>query len=134
MNSLADTLRDGLEYQGKSGQWSWIFHRVSGLLTVAFVVTHVLDSTLVTFFPRLYKKTVKLFQHPLAGIGEIGLIGAVLYHAVNGLKVAVLDMKPEWWRQQKKANQIVQLVFGLLFIPMAVKMLVSVLAHLGEDE
>jgi threonine/homoserine/homoserine lactone efflux protein len=53
---------------------------------------------------------------------------------VNGLKVAVLDMKPEWWRYQKKANQIVQLVFGVLFIPMAVKMLVSVLAHLGEEK
>lgn len=134
MNSFSDTLREGLQYRAKSGQWAWLFHRVSGSLTVVFIVTHVLDSTLITFFPKLYSKTIQLFKLPLAGLGEIGLIGAVLYHAVNGLKVAILDMNPRWWRHQKKADQLVQLGFGLLFIPIAVKMLVSVLAHLGKGE
>ncbi|MBN1318487.1 MAG: succinate dehydrogenase, cytochrome b556 subunit [Anaerolineales bacterium] len=128
-----DTLVEVLQYKGKSGQWAWIFHRFSGLLTVVFVVTHVLDSTLITFFPKLYKKTIELFKHPLAGLGEIVLIGAVLYHAVNGLKVAVLDFRPQLWRRQKEANQIVQVVFALLFIPIAVRMLAGTLKHLGGD-
>jgi len=67
MTSFTDTLREGLQYRGESGQWPWIFHRVSGLLTVAFIVTHVLDSTLITFFPKLYQKTIKLFKNPLSG-------------------------------------------------------------------
>jgi len=128
-----NTLVEALKYKGKSGQWSWIFHRLSGLLTVAFVITHVLDSTLVTFFPKLYKKTIVLFKHPLAGLGEIVLIAAVLYHAVNGLKVAVMDFRPRLWRHQKQANQIVQMVFAVLFIPMAIKMLAGIVGHLGGD-
>lgn len=134
MNSLTDTLREGLQYRGRSGQWAWIFHRTSGLLTVVFIVTHVLDSTLITFFPKLYEKTIRLFKHPLAALGEIVLIGAVLYHAVNGLRVAVMDLKPEWWRHQEKANQIVQVAFAALFIPMALRMLSSILDHLGGSE
>ena len=134
MKPIADTLYEGLQYRGKSGQWAWLAHRTSGLLTVLFVITHVLDSTLVTFFPRLYDKTVKLFKHPLAGLGEIGLIGAVLYHSVNGLKVAIMDLRPQLWRRQKEANQIVQVVFAALFVPMAFKMLASIRDHLGDNE
>lgn len=127
-------LVDALQYRGKSGQWVWIFHRISGLLTVAFVISHVLDSTLITFFPRLYKKTIELFNLPLAGLGEIVLIGAVLYHAVNGLKVAVLDFRPSLWRHQKEANRISQAIFAGLFIPMAIRMLAGVIGHSGGDK
>ena len=134
MTSFTDTLREGLQYRGESGQWPWIFHRVSGLLTVGFIVTHVLDSTLITFFPKLYQKTIKLFKNPLAGLGEIALIGAVLYHGVNGLRVAIMDMRPDLWRHQKKANEMVQVVFAILYIPIALKMLVSILRHLGRSE
>lgn len=134
MSSITDTLREGLQYRGKSGQWAWIFHRLSGLLTVGFVVTHVLDSTLITFFPKLYQKTIKLFKLPLAGLGEIVVIGAVLYHSVNGLRVAIMDLKPEWWRYQKKANQLVQAIFAALYIPFALKMLIDIFDHLGRSE
>ena len=134
MNSLTDTLRQGLAYRGKSGQWAWLLHRLSGLLTVLFIVTHVLDSTLLTFFPKLYQKTIKLFKNPLAGLGEIALIGAVLFHGVNGLKVALLDLRPDLWRYQRKANQVAGAAFVALFVPIALKMLGSILHHLGGEE
>jgi succinate dehydrogenase / fumarate reductase cytochrome b subunit len=134
MNSWTDMAREGLQYRGRGGQWAWILHRVSGLLTVVFIVTHVLDSTLITFFPRLYEKTIKLFKSPPAAVGEIIVIGAVLYHAVNGLRVTVLDYRPEWWRHQKESNQIVQAVFALLYVPIALRMLISLVRHLGRKE
>jgi succinate dehydrogenase / fumarate reductase cytochrome b subunit len=134
MNSWTDTLREGLQYRGRSGQWPWIFHRVSGLLTVAFIIAHVLDSTLITFFPRQYEKTVRLFKSPPAALGEIVVIGAVLYHAVNGLRVTVLDYKPEWWQHQNKATRVVQEVFVLLYVPIVVRMLIGLVRNLGRKE
>jgi succinate dehydrogenase / fumarate reductase cytochrome b subunit len=134
MNSWTDTLVEGLGYRGRSGQWAWLFHRVSGLLTVLFIATHVLDSTLITFFPRLYEKTIRLFKTPPAALGELVIIGAVLYHAVNGLRVTVLDFRPEWWRHQKKSTDVVQVVFALLYVPIAVKMLISILHNLGSKQ
>lgn len=133
MNVVSERLIEGVQYRGEGGQWAWVFHRLGGLLTVVFIITHVLDSTLITFFPRLYQKTIKLFKLPLAGLGEIFLIGAVLYHAVNGLRVAVMDFRPELWRYQKKANQIVQVVFAMLFFPLALKMLAGILKHAGGE-
>jgi succinate dehydrogenase / fumarate reductase cytochrome b subunit len=134
MNSWTDTLREGIRYRGGSGQSAWLFHRVSGLLTVLFIVAHVVDSTLISFFPKLYEKTVRLFKTPPAALGEIIVIGAVLYHAVNGLRVTVLDYRPEWWRHQKKANQAVQAVFVILYAPVAVRMIISLLRSLGRKE
>lgn len=134
MNSWTDTLTEGIKYRGRSGQWAWIFHRVSGLLTVLFIVAHVLDSTLITFFPKLYEKTVRIFKTPPAALGEIVVIGAVLYHAVNGLRVSVLDFRPDWWQHQKKSIQAVQVVFALLYAPVAVKMLISLLHNLGRKK
>jgi len=132
MSSWTDILSEGLQYRGKSGQWAWVLHRVSGLLTVIFIVTHVLDSTLIAFFPRLYDRTIKLFKTPPAALGEIVLIGAVLYHAVNGLRVTVLDYRPEWWQHHKKTNQIVRGVFALLYGPIAARMLISLFKNLGR--
>lgn len=132
--ATVDTLRQGLLYNGQSGQWTWMLHRLTGLLTVGFISVHVLDSTLVTFFPKLYQKTIRLFKLPLAGLGEIGLIGAVLFHGVNGLRILVLDSRPEWWRHQKKANQLMQLAFAVLYLPLAFKMLGGILQHAGGDE
>lgn len=128
-----DTLREGLRYDGRSGQWAWMLHRLSGLLTVGFISVHVLDSTLVTFFPKLYQKTIRLFKLPLAGLGEIGLIGAVLFHGVNGLRIVVLDGKPEWWRHQKRAIQLMTLLFGVLYLPLALRMLLGILKHTQEE-
>lgn len=134
MSSWTDTLKEGLKYRGQSGQWAWIFHRVSGLLTVVFIVTHVLDSTLITFFPRLYDRTIRLFKSPPAALGEIIVIGAVLYHAVNGLRVTILDYKPEWWQHQKKATQAVRVAFALLYGPIAARMLIGLFQNLGRKD
>lgn len=83
--------------------------------------------------PAPVRKTIRLFKSPPAAVGEIGVIGAVLYHAVNGLRIALFDYRPEWWQHQKEAGQVVQAVFALLYIPIAVRMLASLLRDLGRN-
>ena len=134
MNSPVDTFREGAQYKGREGQWTWVLHRLSGMATVGFIITHVLDSTLITFFPRLYQKTIKLFKMPLAALGEIVVVGGVLFHGVNGLRVAIMDMCPDLWKHQRKANQLVRGVFTALYLPLAFKMLSSTLHHLTRGE
>lgn len=134
MNSSIDTLREGVQYQGREGQWIWVLHRLSGMATVGFIITHVLDSTLITFFPRLYQKTIGLFKMPLAALGELVVVGGVLFHGVNGLRVAIMDMRPDLWKYQRQANQLVRGVFAALYLPLAFKMLSSTLRHLTGGE
>jgi len=73
-----------------------------------------------------------LFKNPLFGLGEIGVMAAVLYHAFNGTRITILDFKPEWWRHQRLSSLITWTLFFLVFIPIAVLMLSAMIGHCSE--
>ena len=39
--------RRGSVYRGDVGMWSWVAHRITGVLTFFFLFAHVLDTALV---------------------------------------------------------------------------------------
>ena len=39
--------RRGSLYRGGEGMWSWVAHRITGVLTFFFLFAHVLDTALV---------------------------------------------------------------------------------------
>jgi succinate dehydrogenase / fumarate reductase, cytochrome b subunit len=124
MTNLVATLAEGLRYRGHGGQWSWILHRISGLGTVLFVLIHVADTSTVYFFPQEYQFFIDLYRMPIFGLGEIALIACVLYHGLNGLRVTLFDLKPEWWtiERQRQSVLVTAVVFVVLFIPVVVIM------------
>jgi succinate dehydrogenase / fumarate reductase cytochrome b subunit len=75
---------------------------------------------------------VNLFKHPLFGIGEIFLMAALLYHAFNGLRIALLDFKPQWWLYQERSALIVWVAFFAIFIPISIYMLVGMIGYCSE--
>ena len=44
MSSLILTVRESIRYRGRSGQYSWLAHRISGLAILFFLVIHVWDT------------------------------------------------------------------------------------------
>ena len=83
--------RGGKLYRGDLGMWSWVAHRITGVLTFFFLFAHVLDTALVRVSPNAYDKVINLYKNPLVNLMELGLVGAVLYHALNGLRVMLVD-------------------------------------------
>ncbi|MCA9960142.1 MAG: succinate dehydrogenase, cytochrome b556 subunit [Chloroflexota bacterium] len=132
MSTLMLTLREGIRYRGRSGHWSWIAHRLSGLAILSFLVIHVWDTANATYSPEVYKWSIELFKHPLFGIGEIGVMAAVLFHAFNGIRITLLDFKPEWWKYQQKSALFVWIIFLVIFIPIGIYMFVGIASHCGE--
>lgn len=132
MSSLLLTLREGVRYRGRSGHWSWIAHRLSGLAILSFLVIHVWDTANAHFWPQAYAWSIALFKHPLFAVGEIGVMAAVLYHAFNGIRITMLDFKPEWWMYQQKSATIVWGIFLVLFIPIGIFMFSGVIGHCSE--
>ncbi|MBN1966667.1 MAG: succinate dehydrogenase, cytochrome b556 subunit [Anaerolineae bacterium] len=122
MTSLVTTVTETLRYRGKLGQWSWAFHRVSGLGVLLFLVIHVIDTSWVYFFPELYEGAIRIYQTPLFTLGEFALVAAVVYHAFNGLRIVLFDYKPEWWQYQARAAQIVFLASAVVLVPVFVLM------------
>lgn len=132
MSSLILTVRESIRYRGRSGQYSWMAHRISGLAILSFVVIHVWDTANAFFWPQAYVWSLALFKHPLFGIGEIGVMAAVLYHAFNGIRITLLDFKPEWWRHQNTSSIITWVLFFLAFIPAAFLMASGMIGHCQE--
>ena len=110
-------------YRGGPGQWAWWLHRFSGLGVLLFLLIHILDTGLVLFGPQVYDRVIKLYVHPLFRLGEVGLAAAVLYHALNGIRITVLDFFPELSPRQRQFFYGVLSVFALLFLPVAYLML-----------
>lgn len=132
ISGLKTTLVEGVRYRGNIGHWSWVAHRLTGLGILGFLTIHVWDTANASFAPAVYSWSVDVFKHPLFGMGEIAVFGAVLYHALNGVRITLLDFKPEWWHHQKRSAYIVWGLFLLLFIPLGSYLLISVFTHCGQ--
>ena len=122
MTSLTLTVRETLRYRGSIGQWSWMLHRVTGLGVVLFLVLHVIDTSWAAFYPELYVEAIAVYQTPLFTIGEFALVFAVVYHAINGLRIVILDFQPHLWKYQEQAARIVFGITLLILIPVFIGM------------
>ncbi len=129
MTSLVLTVTETLRYRGAlGGQWSWVLHRLTGLGVLLFFTLHVVDTSWAVFYPGLYEHEISIYQTPLFTIGEFGLVFAVVYHAINGIRIALFDYKPNWWKYQQRGITAVGLITAVIIIPTFILMFGHVLA------
>jgi len=100
--------------------WSWVAHRISGMLIFLFLLVHVLDTALVRVSPAAYNEVIGHYKLLVFGFGEIGLVGAILFHALNGLRIILVDFWSQGARRQRMllwAVVAVWIVLMLGFVP-----------------
>ena len=100
-------------YNGKSGQWAFVLHRITGFLVFMFLLLHVVDVSLVNASPKLYNEVHALYGNVLLRLFEVGLLGALLFHAFNGLRIVMIDFFPGAIRNEKVMFRIV-IFFSLI--------------------
>ena len=94
--------RVGTVYRGGQGQWSWALHRITGIGVIFFLFVHIADTALVVVGEETYNRVVGAYHHPIVRLLEIGLAAMVLFHALNGLRIILIDFFPrlaDWHRQ-----------------------------------
>ena len=119
-------------YKGAQGMYSWIGRRVTGLGVVLFLLFHIADTALLLWGPDVYNTVVRFYQTPFFRLAEVGLIGAVVYHAVSGLHIIVLDLWDASHSYQKQLMVLEYVLFAVLFIPTAYLMLAPWLLGQGR--
>src|SRR3954447_539555 len=107
----------GSLYRGREGMWSWVAHRVTGVLVFFFLFAHVLDTALVRVSPDSYDSVIDTYKSPLVNLMEVGLVGAVLYHALNGLRVMLIDFWEKGTRYQRQMTWAVLTVVAVVMVP-----------------
>ena len=106
-----------LRYRGGAGMIAWGFHRISGVAIWLFIILHVLDIWLAGANPGLYNDVLALYASLPGRIGEALLGAALLYHALNGLRIIALDFWPRLTRYHKQLWYAGWVVFFLVGIP-----------------
>jgi succinate dehydrogenase / fumarate reductase cytochrome b subunit len=107
----------GTLYRGREGMWSWVAHRVTGVLIFFFLFAHVLDTALVRVSVESYDRVIDTYKTPLVNVMEIGLVGAVLFHALNGLRVMAIDFWDKGARFQRQMTWAILTVFVVVMVP-----------------
>jgi succinate dehydrogenase / fumarate reductase cytochrome b subunit len=103
-------------YRGREGTLAWAFHRISGVGVWAFVVIHVLDIYLVGADPVLYDELLDFYASTAGRLLEVVLGAGLLYHALNGMRIIIIDLWPSmtvYHRQLWWASWVIFVVVGL---------------------
>lgn len=87
-------------YRMRTGMLAWIFHRLSGLALVGYLVLHVWGLKAITNRDA-YNALITSYHAPVFKVGEFLLLCAVVYHALNGLRIVLIDFVG-WSPNQKR--------------------------------
>jgi succinate dehydrogenase / fumarate reductase, cytochrome b subunit len=114
------TKRGGTLYRGREGMWSWVLHRITGLAIFFFLLVHILDSALLEVSPQAYNAVIDTYKTPIIGLGEIALVGAIVFHAFNGLRIILIDFWSKGAKYQRLMFWLVLIIWLVLmagFVP-----------------
>ena len=106
----------GTLYRGREGMWSWVLHRITGVAIFFFLLVHILDTSLVRLSPEAYNAVMSSYKTPIMGLGEIALVGAIVFHALNGLRIILVDY---WSKGVKYQRAMFWIVLGVWVVLMA---------------
>jgi succinate dehydrogenase / fumarate reductase cytochrome b subunit len=97
-------------YRGQSGMWSWLFHRITGVAILLFLLIHIVDITMLGFGPTVYNNALTVFATPIVRFFSLALIASVLYHSFNGIRITLIDFWPRGAKYQSVMWAIVMVV------------------------
>lgn len=115
----------GLTYKGGLPMIAWLLHRITGLGILLLVGLHVLAAFLTQQLGSDLGITINTIYE--SHIFQLLVVFCVLYHAINGFRIAVLDLWPKFLQYEREALWLQFAVFvpiyGLTILQMIQKIL-----------
>jgi succinate dehydrogenase / fumarate reductase cytochrome b subunit len=112
-----------MRYKMREGMIAWILHRVTGAGILLFLLLHIGDITLIGWGPGLFDKLLFIYRAWPFRVMELFLLAGVLFHALNGIRIILIDFWPAAAGAQKKLFYGELGIFAAAFIPAAYLML-----------
>ncbi len=100
---------EGIRYQGGGPMLAWLLHRVSGVAILTFVGLHVFSSFFMQQLGSDWATSVNIIYESWAF--QIFVAFVVIFHALNGLRIAILDFWPKYLMYQREALWLQWLIF-----------------------
>ncbi len=123
MTAVATLFRD-VTYRGREGQIAWMLHRVAGIGIFVFLALHIFDIFLMSFPASVFNSLLVVYHAFLFKLLIVfGLYLGVLYHALNGIRILIVDFVPGAGKYQAPLWRFQMLIFVLAYVPSAVVMM-----------
>jgi len=92
--------------------WSWLFQRITAALLIVCLATHLIFTHILSIGKVNYDTIGDRVQHGVFTAVDLILLAAGIYHALNGLRMVLMDY---WFTSRKRvvALNIVLWVVGL---------------------
>ena len=104
-----------------TGMWAWMLFRISGLVLVFYLFVHLwVISQGRIGGPESLNSLFEFFDRPLLVFLDLMLVAAVLYHALNGVRIILMDCGVGI-RQHKAVFWVCMLVAAIALCVFAVK-------------
>jgi succinate dehydrogenase / fumarate reductase cytochrome b subunit len=89
--------RLGIRGWAAGGRWGlerylYLLHRLSGLALLAYFVMHIFVTSSRALGPESWDATMEAVSGPLFRLGEYGVFAAFAFHAVNGIRLAAIEL------------------------------------------
>jgi succinate dehydrogenase / fumarate reductase cytochrome b subunit len=84
-----------------SGMVAQVIQRVSGLLLLFYLFVHVRTVHELSGGPVAFNRALGQFKSPFFKLLEIALLGTVILHALNGVRITLLDVGVGLKRQRQ---------------------------------
>ena len=111
-------------YRGREGQIAWMLHRITGVGVFFFLALHLIDIFLMAFGPDTFEALLFIYHKLFFKLTIVfGLYLGVLYHALNGIRIVMIDFWPDLGKKQAMLWRGQMVIFALLYIPSAIIML-----------
>lgn len=78
--------------RSEANRVAFYVHRLTGIAIFAFLVLHLVDVSLFAISPSLYDDVHAVYGSAPMRVFEAGLLGALLFHALNGLRLIAIDV------------------------------------------
>lgn len=108
-------------YRGGLSMWAWVSQRVSGMVIYVFLLVHVADNLTLRVSPEAYDEVIGSYKTLIMGLGEVGLVAAILGHGFNGIRIVILDFWSNGIEKSKLMLWIVVVLWGLALVPFVVR-------------
>lgn len=101
-------------YRVRTGMFAWIFHRITGVGLVVYLIIHVWGLKALSD-REAFNELIAKYHAPIFKVGEFLLLVAVAYHAMNGLRIVLIDFLG-WSPNQKKLFWTLGIVTAVIII------------------
>jgi len=98
--------------QSRGGMWAWLFQRITAVVLIVGLITHVVATHIFALGELDYANIADRLASWAFVVIDVSLLAAVLYHALNGARMVLLDY---WFtaRSHRLTLAVVLWVIGL---------------------